>query len=161
MKVTRHVDCAACGYDLYGLDRDSCPECGKEFDAAALLEGALPLTTKRKVLITIAVLSYAVAALPSGMLLGIYLSFALASFHLGRIPSYGNPDPRTLPNWVMGSSSLMCPGMALVPAVTALVAWCLRRSLPGMMWIAPVVLAVLAWTLLWADPLGALNWWAD
>ena len=28
--------CPTCGYDLFGLSQDRCPECGKDFDRSAL-----------------------------------------------------------------------------------------------------------------------------
>ena len=111
--------------------------------------------------VIIAAVFYAIAALPSGMLLGIYLSFALASVHLGRMPSYGNPDPKTLPDWVMSPSVLALPGMALVPGVVAFLSSRFRGRLPRIVVIAPVALAVLAWTLFITDPFGAMNWWVD
>ena len=63
------------------------------------------------------VVLYVIASFPSGMLLGIYASFVSAAIYLGRFPSYGNPDPKTLPNWVMLPDTLGLLGIVLVPGI--------------------------------------------
>lgn len=37
--AVRHADCPGCGYDLHGVGRPRCPECGRELDVLMLAGG--------------------------------------------------------------------------------------------------------------------------
>lgn len=67
----------------------------------------------------------------------------------GRLPPYGNPDPKTLPTCVsLAFDAAFLLRMIVFPGAVAFLAWRLRRRLPRIKLIAPIALALLAWTLL-------------
>src|SRR3954471_23481842 len=103
----------------------------------------------------------ALAGLPGGILLEGYACFFGAACHLGRLPSYGRPDPGTLPARVMFPSSMGPLCFAVVTlAVAVLCRRLFRNSLKAQFMVVGVLAAVL-WMLVVVDPLGALNWYMD
>jgi hypothetical protein len=123
----------------------------------------VPQASRRlsRVGLVLIVLLYAVASIPSGLLLALYVNFTATALYLGRFPAYSKPDPKDLPAFVTSGEFLALPGMVMVPAFVAFVAWRLGRRRPEFMLLAPIALALGAWIMMVADPFGAMNWWLD
>jgi len=73
MTVDRHIYCAHCGYDLFGLKTHVCPECGTQF--SPLDPGSYRLSPARETLGT-QLLSLSLTLL-MGFLLGCFVTFMM------------------------------------------------------------------------------------
>jgi hypothetical protein len=109
--------------------------------------------------VTVVGLSF-VAGLPGGFLLYTYACYLSAARYLGYFPTYGRPDPGTLPAGVMFGNWLISFGLALTVLVVLVICLVMIRSSPIRLWVA-LGCAVLLWALFIADPVGAFNWRAD
>jgi hypothetical protein len=107
------------------------------------------------------VLWAAVAGLPGAFLFCVYTSFLSAALYLRRFPSYGQPDPKTLPVSVTFTWSMFpVVFVALTIASAFLCRYFFRNSLKAQFVLIGAVAATM-WFFVIVDPFGAFNWFAD
>lgn len=87
-----------------------------------------------------------------------------AWLYMGRWPSYGNPDPKTLP-LPFNNAIELCVGLFIVVSGTTVALWSTRRlRLWGRILLAcsgVIVLWLIAFTLMRIDPGGVAEWYLD
>jgi hypothetical protein len=106
------------------------------------------------------------ACFPLQLLLALYLFALRARLHLGRWPSYNNPDPKRL-GWRFHHDALAI-GFSSAPIVSFV---CLvlvfggRKYEPQFRHRAVIATLLTSWSIFFVyryfDPYGLLNWFAD
>jgi len=97
----------------------------------------------------------------------LYFLFIHARIFLGHWPSYGNPDPKTLPDGFDPYFAFFDTAFESLPwSFLATIVTYPLLALPGLrpatrsLWVPACVWGV-CFTLLVLDPFGAFNWYAD
>lgn len=96
---------------------------------------------------------------PAAMLPMAWTEFIYTGLQVGRLPTYMNPSPQYLPwnmplQFVWGTLAFAIPCAITVISLGMVKRHSLQLVLPGLT-------CVLLWLVLFADPLGVLNWWLD
>jgi hypothetical protein len=107
------------------------------------------------------------SALPISFVAVLYTSAARAAVYLGHWPSYGNPDPKDLPEHFSPPEilELIVPALILCLLTTAVAAFIARYVSPSLRLLIAWSIAVSCWllsfALIFADPLGVVEWMMD
>lgn len=154
------MDCPHCGYDVHGLRRPTCPECGSEFDPGALGKDRDPAISR-------SVVWFSAVSVGWPFVIQAWAHFMLvaARVQLGRWPHrWGMDDPEGIPfvNIMLGVLAAMY--LVTVPLMIAGVVGLLsgavyRRRLT--LWLIAAVIA--SWAAAWliGDRAEAWVWIMD
>jgi hypothetical protein len=106
-----------------------------------------------------------VACAPLGLWAAMVTHAIRASRFLGRWPSYGQPDPKDLPPFLLNERLEAFVGYGLVICGTGALTYATRRLRPVrrliISAIGVVLLWAVAWVLAWLDPGGVVEWYVD
>jgi hypothetical protein len=155
--------CIGCGYDLKGLTRTTCPECGRRFspgDPETYACGP-PSPVKRSII---------VQALAAGLawfsVAPMYIAWMQAWFILGRRPQAHIDDPKLIAGLTLYPEPVYCCTLAPVALLIHLVllSWLALRA----EWMLAAVhfwIALVSWVLIVLlvvfDPLRVCAWYFD